>query len=100
MGKTNAKRQKECSERNKMNDPKFLDKERKQQKKYYVPLKKLTRKKQKRKEEVRKRVTNFRVREASKSITSNKSKEDEPLLQIKMTFPNRGTSSRKKRQRK
>ena len=32
MGKTNAKRQKEYSERKKMNDPKFLDKERKRQK--------------------------------------------------------------------
>ena len=88
MDKTNAERQKEYRERKKLNDPKFLDKGRKRQKKYYVSVKKLSREEhQKRKEEARKHVTNFHVREASKSITLNKSKEDEPLLKIKMTFP-------------
>ena len=42
----NAERQKEYRETKKPpNDPKFPDKERKRQKKYYVPAKKLSRKK-------------------------------------------------------
>ena len=42
MGKTNAERQKEYRERKRLNDPKFLDKEKKRQKKYFVPVKKLS----------------------------------------------------------
>ena len=53
-GKTNAERQKEYRERKKLKDPKLLDKERKQQKNYYVLVKKLSRKEyEKQKEEVR-----------------------------------------------
>ena len=53
-GKTNAERQKEYRERKKLKDPKLLDKERKQQKNYYVLVKKLSRKEYKKeKEEVR-----------------------------------------------
>ena len=53
-GKTNAERQKEYRERQKLKDPKLLDKERKQQKNYYVLVKKLSRKEyEKQKEEVR-----------------------------------------------
>ena len=44
MCKTNAERQKEYRERKKLNDPKFLDKDRKRQNRYYVLVKKLPRK--------------------------------------------------------
>ena len=40
----NAEQQKEYWERKKLNVPKFIDKERKRQKKYYVLVKKLSRK--------------------------------------------------------
>ena len=53
-GKANAERQKEYRERKELKDPKLLDKERKQQKNYYVLVKKLSRKEyEKQKEEVR-----------------------------------------------
>ena len=44
MSKMNAEQQKEYWERKKLNVPKFIDKERKRQKKYYVLVKKLSRK--------------------------------------------------------
>lgn len=65
-----AERQTEYWEREKLNYPKSLDKARERQNKYYVPVKKRLRKEhQKQNEEVK---TNFRILEASKSITLTK----------------------------
>lgn len=77
MSKMNAEQQKEYWERKKLNVPKFIDKERKRQKKYYVLVKKLSRKEhQKWKKEVRKHGT---------ISTSERHQSLSPLTKVKRT---------------
>ena len=61
MAKINAQKQREYSERKKLNGPKFLEKERKQQKAYYVKTSNLSKKELKeRRIEVKERVRRSR----------------------------------------
>ena len=66
MAKSNAQKQREYRERKKSNDDKFLEKERRRQKKYYTPVDKLSKTEhKKRKEAVRARVKKSREKARS-----------------------------------
>ena len=111
MAKSNAQKQREYRERKKSNDDKFLEKERRRQKKYYTPVDKLSKTEhKKRKEAVRARVKKSRE-EASKlfkrvqelSQPSPSSSIDSSICSdssgfvVKISFPSKGNSSKKRR---
>ena len=111
MAKSNAQKQQEYQERKKSNDDKFLDKERRRQKKYYTPVDKLSKTEhKKRKEAVRARVKKSReearkllkrVEELSQpSPSSNIDSSicsDSSGFVVKISFPSKGNSSKKRR---
>ena len=111
MAKSNAQKQREYRERKKSNDDKFLEKERRRQKKYYTPVDKLSKTEhKKRKEAVRARVKMSReearkllkrVQELSQpspssSIDSSICSDSSRFI-VKISFPSKGSSSKKRR---
>ena len=111
MAKSNAQKQREYRERKKSNDDKFLEKERRRQKKYYTPVDKLSKTEhKKRKEAVRARVKKSReearkllkrIQELSQPSPSSSIDSsicsDSSGFAVKVSFPSKGNSSKKRR---
>ena len=116
MAKTNAQKQREYRERKKLNDPKFLEKERKRQKAYYVKTSNLSKKELKeRRIDVKERVRrsrdqkkilleNLRNENSYASSTDTMSNDADtdgtisPMI-VSIPFPKRGEASRKRKRR-
>ena len=98
MSKSNAQKQMEYRERKKLADKDFLEKERRRQKKCYVPVEKLSKAEhKKRKEAVRARVK--KSRDATKRIAQQVAEESQSdNLVVKFAFPNKGSASKKRRE--
>ena len=99
MAKTNAQRQKEYRERKKAEPgEKFLEKERKRQKKYYIKTKTLSAKELKdRRENVKHRVRKHRQHRQLSLTTQSSSATDVSSLVVAMDFTKKGDSSRKRK---
>ena len=113
MAKTYAQKQREYRERKKLNDPKFLEKERKQQKAYYVKISNLSKKELKEMIEVKERVRRSRGQKkilleklrnensyaSSTDTVSNDADTDgtiSPMI-VSIPFPKRGGISKKEK---
>ena len=98
MSKSNAQKQMEYRERKKLADKDFLEKERRRQKKCYVPVEKLSKAEhKKRKEAVRARVK--KSRDATKRIAQQVTEESQSdNLVVKFAFPIKGSASKKRRE--
>jgi len=112
MAKSNAQKQREYRERKKLNDGNFLEKERRRQKKYYIPVENLSKSEhKKRKESIRSRVKKSRdesktLLQRAKELISQSSPipscdsstvSDSQSFVVRMPFPAKGNSSRKGR---
>jgi len=102
MAKSNAQKQREYRERKKLNDGNFLEKERRRQKKYYIPVENLSKSEhKKRKESIRSRVK--KSRDESKTLLQRAKElisQSSPIpscFVVRMPFPAKGNSSRKGR---
>ena len=114
MAKTYAQKQREYRERKKLNDPMFLEKERKQQKAYYVKISNLSKKELKeRRIEVKERVRRSRHPKkilleklrnensyaSSTDTVSNDADTDGTIspMTVSIPFPKRGGISKKEK---
>ena len=107
MAKTNAEKQKEYRERKKLESDKFLEKERKRQKKYYIKTTQLKKKEMKEhRQAVKERVQRSRaqkkalierIHEENESFTSSNTERAYTPMLVSLPFPKRGEASRKRR---